>query len=69
MPKRGRPKGSRRPILFQRSKRLLSVMLDSNDYEALQQIALSLGLAASTFVRMLIKQQIHEHAAKQQLTQ
>ncbi len=65
MAKRGRPKGSKRPILFQGSKRLLSVMLDANDYSTLQELASSLGLASSTYVRMLIKQQIQDYLSKQ----
>jgi hypothetical protein len=65
MAKRGRPKGSKRPILFQGPKRLLSVMLEEDDYNELQKLALSLGLAASTYVRMLIKQQIQDYLSKQ----
>ncbi|MDW8224494.1 MAG: hypothetical protein RMK93_00490 [Bacteroidota bacterium] len=41
-------------------------MLDESDYTALQQLAYSRGLAASTYVRMVIKQQIQEHTAKRQ---
>lgn len=58
MAKRGRPRGSKRPALFRGQKRLLSVMLEESDYNELQRLALNLGLAASTYVRMLIKQQI-----------
>ncbi len=67
MTKRGRPKGSRRPILFQGPKRLLSITLEESDYNALQQLAYGLGMAASTYVRMLIKQQIQQGQTKQEL--
>jgi hypothetical protein len=66
MAKRGRPQGSKRSGLFQGRKRLLSIMLEEGDYTALQKLAFSLGLGASTYVRMLIKQKIQETAAKQE---
>jgi len=45
----------------------LSITLEESDYNALQQLAYGLGMAASTYVRMLIKQQIQQGQTKQEL--
>jgi len=44
-------------------------MLEEDDYNELQKLALSLGLAASTYVRMLIKQQIQAGKLQQGATE
>lgn len=62
----GRPKGARKSVVFHGPKRILSVMLEQDDYTMLQQLASSLGMAASTYVRMLIKQQINQLRAKEE---
>ncbi len=53
-------KGPRRPPVLAGPKRLLAVTLEQSDYAALQQLASNLGMATSTYVRMLIKQQINQ---------